>query len=106
MRALHRDYVEGAWRSWATAARMAVRARALYDDLFELRTRAGEQTYAALRRACQEFLKYDPPLAGVIRRDDHVRDSIRHQTPLLTRHPGSDAARDVERIAAHVLREI
>jgi flagellar biosynthesis protein FlhG len=40
-----------------------------------------------------------PPLLGVVRRDAKVRDAIRAQTPLLTRHPGSDAARDIEAIA-------
>ena len=38
-------------------------------------------------------------LAGVIRRDDHVRDAIRRQTLLLSRHPTSPAAADVEAVA-------
>jgi len=59
----------------------------------------GEKTYATVRRACREFLKFEPPLAGIIRRDDRVRDSIRRQTALLTRHPNADAAGDVEAIA-------
>ncbi len=61
--------------------------------------RDGERTYTTLRRACREFLKIEPPLAGIIRRDDRVKDSIRHQTSLLTRHPNTDAANDVETIA-------
>jgi flagellar biosynthesis protein FlhG len=61
--------------------------------------RDGERTYGTLRRACREFLKMEPPLAGIIRRDDHVRDCIRHQTSLLTRHPNAEAAHDVETIA-------
>jgi flagellar biosynthesis protein FlhG len=61
--------------------------------------RDGERTYGTLRRACREFLKIEPPLAGIIRRDDHVRDCIRHQTSLLTRHPNAEAAHDVETIA-------
>jgi flagellar biosynthesis protein FlhG len=68
--------------------------------------RAGEQTYRALRRACIEFLKFEPSLAGIIRRDDHVRDSIRRQTALLNRHPGADAAADVERIADGLVSEL
>jgi flagellar biosynthesis protein FlhG len=59
----------------------------------------GEKTYATIRRACREFLKFEPPLAGVIRRDDRVKDSIRRQAALLTRHPNADAAADVEAIA-------
>jgi flagellar biosynthesis protein FlhG len=60
--------------------------------------REGERVYGTLLRACREFLKIEPPLAGIIRRDDHVKDCIRRQTSLLTRHPGCDAASDVEAI--------
>ena len=59
----------------------------------------GERTYATLSRACSSFLGRTPPLLGVIRRDDRVRDAIRRQTPLLTRHPGCPAAQDVEAAA-------
>jgi flagellar biosynthesis protein FlhG len=64
-------------------------------------TRAsGERTYATLARACGAFLGRTPPLAGIVRRDDRVRDAIRRQTPFLTRHPTAPAAADVEAIAA------
>lgn len=59
----------------------------------------GERTYGVLVRACENFLKYTPPLAGIIRRDVKVREAIRSQAPILTRHPTSDAAADVETIA-------
>lgn len=59
----------------------------------------GERTYGVLVRACESFLKYTPPLAGIIRRDIKVREAIRSQAPLLMRHPNSDAASDVEAIA-------
>jgi flagellar biosynthesis protein FlhG len=62
-------------------------------------TREGERTYATLRKACREFLKLDVPLAGVVRRDDKVKDAIRRQSSLLTRHPNCEAASDVEGIA-------
>lgn len=65
---------------------------------------AGERTHAALTRACVNFLRREPPLAGIIRRDDRVRDAIRRQTPLLTRHPACSAAMDVEAAAAGLLR--
>jgi flagellar biosynthesis protein FlhG len=64
---------------------------------------AGERTYATLRRACATFLGHEPPLAGVVRRDDRVRDAIRRQTLLLTRHPGCHAAADVEQAARSLL---
>ena len=64
---------------------------------------AGQRTYTALARACGHFLQRTPPLAGIIRRDEKVRDAIRHQTALLTRHPHSPAALEIERIAAALL---
>ncbi|HLT76269.1 MAG TPA: MinD/ParA family protein [Ferrovibrio sp.] len=67
-------------------------------------TREGERTHAKLNKASENFLKYSPPLAGVIRRDDKVRDAIRNQVPLLTRHPMCEAAEDVEALAASLTR--
>jgi flagellar biosynthesis protein FlhG len=61
---------------------------------------AGERTFTTLSRACGQFLGRTPGLAGIIGRDAHVRDAIRRQTPLLTRHPTCQAAADVRRIAA------
>lgn len=59
----------------------------------------GERTYKTLAKACDTFLKMTPPLVGVVRRDPKVRDAIRNQTPILTRHPSCEAARDVTAIA-------
>ena len=61
---------------------------------------AGERTYATLARACRAFLGRAPSLAGVVRRDDRVREAIRRQTLFLTRHPTAPAAADIEAIAA------
>lgn len=63
----------------------------------------GEKTYKTLLKACENFLRLSPPLAGMIRHDTKVKDSIRHQTPILIRSPNSDAAEDVQKIARHVL---
>lgn len=59
----------------------------------------GQKTYETIRKACESFLHYTPPLAGIVRRDPKVREAIRAQTPLMTRSPGSEAATDVEAIA-------
>jgi flagellar biosynthesis protein FlhG len=59
----------------------------------------GQRTGATLQRACTTFLKRDIALAGVVRRDERVRDAIRRQMPLLTRYPNSHAAADVEALA-------
>jgi flagellar biosynthesis protein FlhG len=63
---------------------------------------AGEaqHTHAALASAAERFLKRPLPLAGTIRRDAKVADAIRHQTPLLTRHPNCPAATDVRALAS------
>jgi flagellar biosynthesis protein FlhG len=63
----------------------------------------GGKTYETICKACESFLRYTPPLAGIIRRDTHVRDAIRAQTPLLVRSPVSDAASDVDAIAGRLL---
>jgi len=62
----------------------------------------GNRTFETLARACQQFLGRTPPFAGIVRRDQHVRDTIRRQIPLLTRHPGCHAALDVHRIASQL----
>lgn len=67
---------------------------------------SGRETYETLRKACYNFLSKEIPLAGVIRNDNRVRESIRRQTSLLTRHPSSDAAQDIDAIAARLQREI
>jgi flagellar biosynthesis protein FlhG len=62
-------------------------------------TREGERTYNTLLKACEGFLKISPPLIGVIRRDNKVREAIKSQSSILTRFPNSEAATDVEQIA-------
>ncbi|MBS6473975.1 MAG: MinD/ParA family protein [Acetobacter sp.] len=68
-------------------------------------SREGERTYTTLLKACQGFLRISPPLAGVIRRDTRVRDSIRNQTSILNRHPNTEAAEDVLSIALRLNKE-
>ena len=65
----------------------------------------GEAIYNKLLKACEGFLKISPPLLGVIRNDPRVSECIRSQTPLLMRHPNSDAARDMEAITQKLLEE-
>lgn len=62
----------------------------------------GEGTYNTLLKACQNFLKITPPLLGIIRQDPKVKESIRAQTPFLTRFPNSEAAQDIEKIAQQI----
>ncbi len=63
----------------------------------------GQRTYATLLKACETFLHMSPPLAGIVQRDSRVKDAIRNQTPLLTRHPNTTAADNVELLARNLL---
>ena len=65
-------------------------------------TKEGERTYNTILKACEGFLKFSPPLAGVIRRDPKVRDSIRAQSPILTRFPNTEAAIDAGNIVSNL----
>jgi flagellar biosynthesis protein FlhG len=69
-------------------------------------TTEGERTYKTLLKACENFLRLTPPLAGLVRSDPKVKETIRHQTPLLTRSPNSEAAEDVEKIARELWRAL
>lgn len=62
----------------------------------------GEKTYKTLLKACENFLRLSPPMAGMIRHDPKVKDCIRNQTPLLIRSPNCEAAGDIEKIARYV----
>ena len=66
----------------------------------------GEKTYKTLLKACENFLKMSPPMAGIIRHDTRVKESIRHQTPILTRSPNSECAQDIEALARDVAESL
>ena len=60
---------------------------------------SGQRTYLTLAKATANFLGWRPALAGIIRKDHHVRDAIRRQVLLQVRHPITGASQDVERLA-------
>ncbi len=64
----------------------------------------GKKIYDKLLSACKNFLKIEPPLAGIIEQDDRVAGAIRSQTSLLSRYPTSTAAANIEAIAASIIR--
>lgn len=66
----------------------------------------GEKTYKTLLKACENFLRLRPPMIGMVRHDPRVKETIRHQTPILTRSPNTDAAEDVEKIAKIVIQDL
>lgn len=66
----------------------------------------GERVFETLSKVCHNFLKFRPQLAGIIRADKLVPEAIRNQTPLLIRHPNTQAAFDIEVISkAFLLHE-
>jgi len=66
----------------------------------------GERTYKTLLKACENFLRLSPPLIGMIRLAPRVKDTIRHQTPLLPRSPNTEAAEDAEKIARAIIQDL
>lgn len=66
---------------------------------------AGLRAYETLAKAAEGFLRFRPSLAGVIRRDERVKEAIRRQALLLLRTPQSIAGHDVEHIARQ-LKEV
>jgi flagellar biosynthesis protein FlhG len=67
--------------------------------------REGELSYAAINRATTNFLNYSPPLLGVIRKDNKVKDAIRSQSSLLEKAPHTTAATDAATISIKLLRK-
>ncbi|NOZ65624.1 MAG: MinD/ParA family protein [Alphaproteobacteria bacterium] len=59
----------------------------------------GKRTYESLKKACVNFLGFSPDYLGSVRRDSHVVEAIRHQKPLMLRHPKSFAGEDMAQIA-------
>ena len=66
----------------------------------------GEKTYKTLLKACENFLRISPSMAGIIRADAKVKETIRSQTPILIRSPNADAAEDVGNIAQLVWKNV
>jgi flagellar biosynthesis protein FlhG len=64
----------------------------------------GELTYSAINKACNNFLSINPPLMGIVRRDNKVKDSIRSQKSLLIKAPNSTAASDAALISIKLMQ--
>lgn len=62
-------------------------------------------TDGTLAKACETFHQVRPPLAGVVKRDLFVKGYIRHQAPMLTRHPNATAATDIHNFARGLAAE-
>lgn len=64
----------------------------------------GRQTYEAIAKACQTFLGFRPPLAGIVTRDPNVREALRNQVPIMERWSTTRAALDASQIAESLIR--
>ena len=62
----------------------------------------GQKVYEGFSRVCENYLDFTPKLAGIIRKDPQVKQAICKQLPLFAINPSSQAARDVEKVAAWV----
>lgn len=62
----------------------------------------GKRTYTTLKKVCMNFLGFEPDYLGSVRRDKHVVDAIRHQKPLMLRHPKAIAGEDMVEITKRV----
>jgi flagellar biosynthesis protein FlhG len=60
---------------------------------------AAHRAYATFARTCKSFLGFTPPLAGIIRRDEHVPQAIRAQAALAVRSPDCAAVGDIVALA-------
>ena len=66
----------------------------------------GQIVYDALFRACRKFLKVEPPLAGIVRRDNLVMESLLLKDALLSYDQNSNAAREIEQIARRLDKDL
>lgn len=64
----------------------------------------GQKIYEKLLSACRNFLKFEPPLAGIIELDEKVSNAIRAQAGLMTRYPTSNAAGNVDNLAKSIIK--
>lgn len=60
---------------------------------------AGRNAYLAFRKTCESFLSFAPPLAGIVRRDGKVPESIRAQKLPSALHPEAWIAKDLAALA-------
>ena len=65
--------------------------------------REGLRTYANIKNACENFLKFTPKLAAVIRRDPKVKETIKSQSAMLVKYSKSLAAVDVSSLAIKLM---
>ncbi len=64
--------------------------------------REGDENGELIRTLAQRFLNMSLDYLGCVRRDGHVSQAVREQTPFLLSYPNSPAARDVSLLAGRL----
>ncbi len=65
----------------------------------------GKRTYDTILKACNSFLKFDPPLLGIVRKDERVKECIRSRVSMMERYPKADCSEDMMKIAAKLIEK-
>ncbi len=78
----------------------------IFNVIVNQATTVGEAklTFQTLSTACRNFLKMQPKLLGVVRRDPKVKEAIRAQSIILERSPTAPASSDLVAIAEKLLK--
>ena len=65
--------------------------------------REGMKTFANIKNACENFLKFSPKMAAIIRRDPKVKETIKSQSAMLVKYSKSLATVDVTSLAIKLM---
>jgi flagellar biosynthesis protein FlhG len=84
---LHRDF---------DRSRFRVLANMVADE------QEGQQLFAKLDAVCQQFMSVSLMYAGSVPFDEHLREAVRQQTPVVLAAPSSRSARSLRSLADHV----
>jgi flagellar biosynthesis protein FlhG len=63
---------------------------------------SANRTSQTLVKTCENFLGFTPRIAGVIRRDNRIREAIRRQVPLAARYPQALAVGDFDALVRNL----
>ncbi|MEM9878970.1 MAG: AAA family ATPase [Pseudomonadota bacterium] len=66
---------------------------------------AADKAYHSIRKACETFLQFRPPILGSILSDEKVPSTILAQSDIFSRYPQAEAARQVQGIAKQIVAE-
>jgi len=61
-------------------------------------------TFQSLKTVCSNFLQIEPKLLGVVRKDQKVKDAIRHQSLVFDRWPECQASQDLSQLGRKLSR--